>query len=78
MRLKQDRYSIIRDLEARVMCQVNNELNALSYNAANISMNELKARITNAIASGVSEGMKTLLDNLYTDDDFENDLNLKS
>ena len=77
MNLKKDKYSVIRDVEARVICAVNNELNALSYNAANISMNDLKGRIANAITKGVGDGIMALLENMYTDDDFEKDLTLK-
>ena len=42
-----------------------------------ITMYQLRDAIANAIADAVEQGFSTMLENRYTDEDFENDVGLK-
>jgi hypothetical protein len=53
----------------------------ISYNMTNVhnqSMSNIGYTIQNAIADGITEGIKVLMENTYTDQQFEQDIKLRT
>jgi len=75
MRFKKPKEEVLREIRDRAL----NKTNAVSQNNATVSVNlaSLTWNIQEAIASAVEEGFRTILENEYTDEDFERDLTLK-
>ncbi len=77
MILKKQKEEVLNTINANVHSIVYSQLSQLTYNQQ-VSMQALQQAIQNAISMGVEEGFRTLLENQYTDDDFERDITLKS
>lgn len=53
-------------------------LNDIKWNAfAIITRGNVSSDVADTIANAIEEAFRTLLDNQYTDEDFEKDMNLK-
>jgi glutaminase len=76
MRFKKSRQEVISEIGARVSCASYNQLRSLQYNTE-FDTNSVINCINVAISESVLEGFKTLLENEYTDEDFECDMQLK-
>ena len=75
MKLKKDKEQVFWEINAR--CQTAAKLsldNALGYGQA---MGPVSNAVSQAIAMAVAEGFKVLMENQYTDEDFERDLTLR-
>ena len=69
MMLKKDKFTLIGEIRSNVYNQV-------LYSLNNASLSNLPNAVAMAVAAGIEEAMKTLLDNLYTHKDFEKDIGL--
>lgn len=77
MILKKNQEELLNLIHSNVYSALYNDLNILSHNDR-VSMNDLHYCIQAAISTGVQEGFRTLLENQYTDEEFEQDIGLKS
>lgn len=76
MMLKGNKEKITYEVYSRVYAKVSNNLSHLTY-GGQVHLNDLIYAIQNAVVQGVQEGIETLIDNQYTHEDFENDMQLK-
>ncbi len=77
MKLKKSLDDVIYDIEEEVKFEVTQAFKAPSPEyygqEVNISINDLIAK---AITKGVTVGIRKLIENQYTDEDFENDMGI--
>lgn len=77
MMLKKPRHEVLNLIRANAQATVYSSLvNNLGY-AMKIDHNSVANAMAQAIADAVESGFQTLLENQYTDADFERDLTLK-
>lgn len=75
MRLKQDKYLIVQEVQSRVESSLKSSLDSYYFNGRK-SLEEIQRHLITAISSAVADGVSTAIDNLYTDEDFEKDVGL--
>lgn len=76
MRFKKTRQEVINEIRGRVSCQAYNQLNSIQYNMK-FDSNSIINALNMALSEAITEGFRVLLENEYTDEDFERDMNLK-
>jgi hypothetical protein len=76
MRLKKTKEEVLSEIYSRASGAVSSELYSGSFRM-DINTNSITDSIQRAVARAVQDGFRTLLENQYTDDDFEKDLQLK-
>ena len=74
MRLKKDKEQVLAEIQARAASVISYDLQNMNMK---VDMNSVAWSFQNAIAKAVAEGFRVVLENQYTDDDFERDLTLK-
>jgi hypothetical protein len=74
MRLRKTKEEVLSEIYSRVSGSVSGQLYNLNLNNGS---NGMQYVIQQAIATGVADAFRCLLDNQYTDDDFEKDMQLK-
>ena len=77
MNLKKPKQEVLNQINANVSGIIYNHLSNNLGNSMRIDAGGLTYTLQQAIAIAVTEGFRTLLENQYTDDDFENDMALK-
>lgn len=77
MMLKKHKMDVLAEIETNVRYEVNNHLVNLTHGGM-VTMNDLRYTIENAIAAGVREGVATLLENHYSNEEFEQDIGLRT
>ncbi len=77
MILKKDKETVLSEINSRVDAAIHNDLQNAFGPGLRLDTHSLIYTLKSAIASGVEEGFRVLLENRYTDDDFEKDLTLK-
>ena len=77
MNLKKPKEQVLSEIQARAAGSVSSHLRNNLGDSLRIDTSSLTYILQNAIAMAVTEGFRTLLENQYTDDDFERDLTLK-
>ena len=75
IRFKKSKEEALNDIRGRVHGRINYTLTRTM--GQSIDMSPIIYNIQTAIADGIEEGFRALLDAQYTDDDFEKDLTLK-
>lgn len=73
MILKKNKEEVLKEIQDRASASISSDLRYLNMS---IDMNSVAWGLQNAIAKAVTEGFRTLLENQYTDDDFEKDIDL--
>lgn len=73
---KKEKEVVLEDVKWRVYNRVENMLQNYTYNGQ-ITLDKLMEAIKYSISEGVTEGLNAMLENQYTEDDFERDLTLK-
>ena len=76
---------MLKKSKEQLLSEIHGEVNSVVCNAISwklsegnqVTINDLRYIICDAVATGVEAGIKKLLDSRYTDDDFEHDLTLK-
>lgn len=74
MYLKKDKYLIATEAGAAARRSLMNNM-AVGYSTQS---NSIMGQLVDLIAKAVEEGVRETLNNVYTDDDFEKDVGLKS
>lgn len=74
MRFKKDKEEVLREIQARASGCISYELQNINMQ---VNMGSVAYSFQNAIAKAVAEGFRVMIENQYTDDDFERDLTLK-
>lgn len=74
MRLKKPVDQIYWEINGRAQSQAKSALSALGYGGP---MDQISNTLAQAIATAVAEGFRVMMENQYTDDDFEKDMTLK-
>lgn len=74
MRLKKDKEQVLSEIQARAAAVVYNDFQNMNLR---VDTQSVAWTFQNAIAKAVAEGFRVVLENQYTDDDFERDLTLK-
>lgn len=77
MMLKDSKENVLFKIESNVRSAVINEISWKLQPGNQVTINDLSQCISDAVTAGVREGIQTLLDNRYSDDDFERDITLK-
>ncbi len=74
---------IFRVDKERLLSEIRNNVDNSIYNhlcqltsGCEVTMYTLRDTIKNAVVEGIEEGFRTMLDNRYTDEDFEKDVGL--
>lgn len=73
--LKKSKAQVLEDIHRRAMDATYNSIN--QNQKLQVDTGPIMYMIQNAIAAAVTAGFNSLLENQYTDDDFEKDLTLK-
>lgn len=72
MNFKKSKQEVITDANIAAMNRVSAELSSYNYS----QINSVQHTIERAITSGIEAAIRSLVDNIYTNDDFEKDLKL--
>lgn len=78
MKLKKDKELFLAELECDVKCAIQQAfyVDAPTYYGQQVSVN-FNELISRAVAAGVQTAMAKLIEDQYTDEDFERDIGLK-
>lgn len=74
--LKKSKEDVLNEIRSQAMNATYNSMN--QSQKLQVDTSPIMFMIQSAIAEAVAAGFRTLLENQYTDDDFERDLTLKS
>lgn len=74
MMLKKSKEEVLKEIQARAASSIYNDLSNMNMR---VDTSSVTWTLQQAIAKAVTEGFRTLLDNQYTDEMFENDIGIK-
>lgn len=78
MNFKVSRQELLDRIKSNSSAAIHNHLYNSLGNSIKVDTGNLGYTLQTAISEAVTAGFKTMLDNQYSDDDFEKDLTLKS
>ena len=73
MKLKKSREEVLEQIRVNASAMVSSKLYNLNMR---VDPNSFSYQLQDMIASSIAEGFRVLLDNQYTDEDFERDMTL--
>ncbi len=77
MMLKKDKEDVLNEINSRSRDAMHNALYNAFGQGFRVDTHSVISALQSAIALGIEEGFRTLLENRYTDENFENDIGLK-
>ncbi len=76
MRLTKSKEDIVNDIRWKTESKLKSDMTYLTMSPHD-TLDHFKSNISRIVANAISESFDILLDNIYTNDDFERDLGLK-
>ena len=76
MMFKKPKEQVLSEIKWRVDSEVHQRLSSYTYNG-HLDMNNLQVAIQAAITAGIEESFRVMIENVYTDAEFEEDLTLR-